>query len=110
MSLTLRALALRVCHFLGYYEERIKKLEEEIAVLKKQNDLLGSTTCLYVQTCNVLNCKNWWIDGDDVDLVYGNNDWFSCECGEMICKEHGIQNIWDLSGEYGPLCEKCKIK
>ena len=109
MSLTLRAFGLRVCYFLGYFQERIDKLEAEIAVLKKQNELLGSTACLYIQKCDIEGCDKWCVDGDDAYMVRDNFPFMRyCEnCHDCHCEEHAIQSNWDLEDD-STLCNTCK--
>jgi len=109
MSLTLRALGLRICYFLGYYKERVEALEARIAILEEQNKLLGSTECLYVQYCQHDGCGAWCIDGDYSEYVkqYSSRIIYMCvDCSLKMCQEHRIEGGWSIvSGDL--LCKAC---
>lgn len=118
MSLTLKAFALRVCYYLGYYEEKVKELEAKIAILEEQNELLGSTECLYVEHCPIEGCKNWWINGDHDDRILKNKEYRFCDnCFNGVCEEHAIERGWIFVTEvhHGKdfkcyYCSECKHK
>lgn len=104
MSLTLRGFALRVCYFLGYYEERIRKLEDQIAILKQQNERLCATDNLYITYCFYPGCSNWCVSG-----THAGNDAFPycdiCYTNEM-CPDHRVN--WKINADGDNICSECR--
>jgi hypothetical protein len=111
MSLTLRALGLRICYFLGYYKGRVDALEARIKVLEEQNKLLGSTTALYVQYCEFPGCDAWCIDGDDRDYVKQGLSRpviiLCVDCDVKMCRKHIIETGWSTFDDHEYHCDRC---
>lgn len=108
MSLTLRGFALRVCYFLGYYEKRLEILENQLALLKKQNDMLVSTQCFYIEYCDYPGCPNWCIDGTKADKIDNNDIFPVCDVcfGNGMCHNHRVN--WKVNDNGENVCGKCR--
>jgi len=111
MSLTLRAFALRICYFVGYYKEKVDELEAKIKILEKQNEALSSTSSLYIEYCSY-ECGNWFVDGDLVSSRYQTHMYYCEGCGAHACKScaDNDDDGWVRidNALYNSLCNKCK--
>lgn len=108
MSQFIRHFVGTVLYQLGYYRERVNKLENKVSELQEKLDLISSTESLYIEKCEHENCEYWWVDGDEMESVRHNHESVWCSYGgEYMCPQHAVMNKWVIDNTGDVLCDKC---